>query len=48
MIASDQPTCFPDEMLVRVSSRSDGMMLDRANEAHHPSVVVNRKVFCDL
>ena len=48
MIVGDQPTCFPDELLVRVSSRSDGMMLDRANEAHHPSVVANRKVFCDL
>lgn len=48
MIVGDQPTCFPGELLVRVSSRSDGMMLDRANEAHHPSVVVNRKAFCDL
>lgn len=48
MIASDQPTCFPDELLVRVSSRSDGMMLDRANEADHSSVIANRKAFCDL
>ena len=47
MIASDQPDCFPPYVLVAVSSREDGTMLDRtANQRHQPSVVENRKKFC--
>ena len=37
MIRADQPTCFPPELLVSVSSSSDGTMLDRTlGETHHP------------
>ncbi len=47
MIRADQPTCFPPELLVSVSSRSDGTMLDRTlSEIHHPQVVAHRQAFC--
>jgi copper oxidase (laccase) domain-containing protein len=47
MITVDQPTCFPDDVLVRVSSRDDGTVLDRAVGVHNPSIVTNRTRFCD-
>ena len=47
MIATDQPICFPDNVLVRVSSRGDGTLLDRINgERHAPEVVARRRAFC--
>lgn len=48
MIISDQPACFPSgDIVVRVSSRSDGTMLDRAMGVHGGGVVSNRTKFCD-
>lgn len=47
MISADQPTCFDDSLLVAVSSRVDGTMLDRARDTHHPDILDNRRVFCD-
>lgn len=46
MIANDQPTCFPPELLVAVSSRDDGTMLDRSlADRHDPTVVTHRRDF---
>lgn len=46
MVEHEQPTCFPDNVIVRVSSRSDGTMLDRTRgERHAVSVVENRRKF---
>lgn len=47
MIAKDQPTCFPADVLVIVSSRSDGTVLDRAVGVHNPNIVTNRTKFCE-
>lgn len=48
MIIRDQPTCFPSELLVAVSSRDDGTMLDRTlGDRHHENVVKNRIRFCE-
>lgn len=47
MIAGDQPTCFPDNILARVSSRQDGTVLDRAVGIHNQNIVTNRTRFCD-
>lgn len=47
MIASHQPKCFPDNLLVKVSSRQDGTMLDRARDFHDRDAVMNRRCFCD-
>jgi len=47
MIAADQPQCFPDNVFVRVSSRQDGTVLDRAVGVHNPEIVTNRTRFCD-
>jgi copper oxidase (laccase) domain-containing protein len=47
MIIADQPTCFPDGVLVRASSRDDGTVLDRAVGIHNPAIVTNRTRFCD-
>lgn len=46
MIASDQPTCFSPDVLVAVSSRSDGTMLNRVRGVHCPDIVANRRAFC--
>ena len=46
MIVADQPTCFDDSLLVAMSSRSDGTMLDRSASRHAPQVVANRRKFC--
>ena len=47
MIKKDQPTCFPPNVLVAVSSVGDGTMLDRVMGVHDGSVVSNRTKFCD-
>lgn len=47
MIVSDQPTFLPDDLLVRISSRSDGTMLDRALDTHVPEVIKTRQAFCE-
>jgi copper oxidase (laccase) domain-containing protein len=46
VIIGDQPTCFPESLLVRVSSRGDGTVLDRAVGIHNPDIVTNRTKFC--
>lgn len=47
MIRTDQPHCFGPDLLVGVSSRSDGTMLDRAMGIHDGAQVSNRTRFCD-
>jgi len=48
MIIKDQPSYFPDNVVVRVSSRDDGTMLDRARETiHAPDIESLRKKFCE-
>jgi copper oxidase (laccase) domain-containing protein len=47
MISVDQPTFLPNNLLVRVSSRSDGTMLDRALGTHVPEIVEHRRAFCE-
>jgi copper oxidase (laccase) domain-containing protein len=47
LIVSDQPELFPAELLVRVSSKDDGSVLDRAVGVHDGSIVSNRTRFCD-
>lgn len=48
MIAADQPTCFPSNVIVGVSSRQDGTMLDRtARNIHEASIIANRERACD-
>jgi polyphenol oxidase len=46
VIAADQPTCFPPELLVHVSSKADGTMLNRLIDVHNPEIVAHRRVFC--
>ncbi len=45
MIQKDWPTCFPDRLLVAVSSIADGTMLDRAVGIHNESITTNRTEF---
>lgn len=47
MIAADQPTCFPSDLLVAVSSKDDGTMLNRIRGRHVGEVMSNRRRFCD-
>ena len=47
MIATDQPTCFPSDILVAVSSKDDGTMLNRIRGRHVAEVLENRRRFCD-
>lgn len=47
MIASDRPTCFPENVIVGCSSIDDGSMLNRAVGAHAPDAVANRMKFCE-
>ncbi|NCU30214.1 laccase domain-containing protein [Candidatus Saccharibacteria bacterium] len=46
MILNDQPNCFPDHVLVRVSSKQDGTVLDRSAGLHNTDIVNNRIQFC--
>ena len=47
MIAADQPVCFPPELLIAVSSKDDGTMLNRIRGRHVAEIVNNRRRFCD-
>ena len=47
MIVADQPTCFPSDLLVAVSSKDDGTMLNRIRGRHVAEVLENRRRFCD-
>ena len=47
MIRTDQPTYFPPELLVAVSSKDDGTMLNRIRGRHVAEVLENRQRFCD-
>ena len=47
MIAADQPTYFPSDVLVAVSSKDDGTMLDRIRGRHVADVLESRRRFCD-
>ena len=47
MIAADQPACFPPDVLVAVSSKDDGTMLNRIRGRHVADVMNNRRRFCD-
>ncbi len=47
MIGADQPTIFPRDVSVHVSSSVDGTMLDRNLSIHAPEVVANRRLFCE-
>ena len=47
MIVADQPTYFPSDLLVAVSSKDDGTMLNRIRGRHVAEIVNNRRRFCD-
>jgi len=47
MIRTDQPTYFPPELLIAVSSKDDGTMLNRIRGRHVAEVLENRQRFCD-
>ena len=47
MIVADQPTCFPSDLLVAVSSKDDGTMLNRIRGRHVAEIVNNRRRFCN-
>lgn len=47
MITSDQPTIFPPELLVTVSSKVNGTMLNRTIDTHVPDVIADRQRFCE-
>ena len=47
MIAADQPVCFPPDLLVAVSSKDDGTMLNRIRGRHVAEIVNNRWRFCN-
>ena len=46
MILKDQPAHLPGDMLIRLSSKADGTMLDRTTDLHAPATVTNRTAFC--
>ena len=43
MITHDQPQIFPDNVLVKVSSKNDGTILERTRGHRHDPVVVKRR-----
>ena len=47
MIRTDQPTYFPPELLIAVSSKDDCTMLNRIRGRHVAEVLENRQRFCD-
>ena len=47
MIVADQPTCFSPDLLVTVSSKNDGTMLNRIRGRHVDEIMGNRRRFCD-
>ncbi len=46
MIQTDQPTCFPPGVLVRVSSKYNGTVLNKAVGTHEGVGMTNRQQFC--
>lgn len=48
MIATDQPTCFSSQLLVRVSSVDDGTMFDKTQSVPVATVRDNRRKFCSM
>jgi len=48
MIAADQFTNLPDELLFVFSSRSDGTVLDRTQSTHKTLVAETRRAICKL
>ena len=46
MIANDQPSCFPENVVARVSSKEDGSLLNRADGIHNPEYITRREQFC--
>lgn len=46
MITADQPTCFPNDVIVAVSSKDDDTMLNRQAGTHSPEAIENRIRFC--
>ena len=47
MITADQPACFSSDLLVAVSSKDDGTMLNRIRGRHVSEILENRRRFCD-
>lgn len=47
MIHTDQPVCFGSDVVAAVSSKSDGAMLNREMGVHHPTIMTNRRRWCD-
>ena len=47
MIRTDQPTYFLPDLLIAVSSKDDGTMLNRIHGRHVAEVLENRRRFCD-
>lgn len=47
MITKDQPKCFPNNLKVALSSKSDGTVLNKSLGVHNPEIVKNRQVFCE-
>lgn len=47
MIHADQPTCFPDDIIIALSSKNDSTMLNRSVDMHDPSVIKARELFCN-
>ena len=47
MIKADQPTCFPDDVAVVVSSKNDNTMLDRSRSFHDAPAIRDRAQFCE-
>lgn len=47
MIAGDQFTNLPDDLLFVFSSRQDGTVLDRSQPTHNPSVLEVRQSICE-
>lgn len=48
MIQVDQPTCFPEHVIVKVSAKDDGSLLDRTVGIHHMEFLKRRQEFCGL
>ncbi len=46
MIRAHQPTIFPSDVVVRVSSAQEGTMLDRTQDLSLRELVANRQSFC--
>ena len=47
MIAADQPDCFDESVLVYLSSKNDGTVLDRSMGVHDGSVASSRTRVCE-